>query len=59
MAASEQSLREDDNSYQTVIVIVLSRVLTNCAVLLRLLARKMMKLQLMADDYTTILAAVR
>ncbi len=58
MAASEQSL-QDDNSYQTVIVIVLAMVLTNCAVLLRLLARKMMKLQLMADDYVTILAAVR
>ena len=58
MAASEPSPR-DDNSYQTVIVIVLAMVLTNGAVLLRLLARKMMKLQLMGDDYMAIFAAVR
>ena len=49
----------DDNSYQTVIVIVLAMVLVNGAVLLRLLARKMMKLPLMGDDYLIILAAVR
>ena len=58
MATSKRSPR-DDNSYQTVIVMVVAMVLVNCSVLLRLLARKMMKLQLMADDYMIILAAVR
>ena len=58
MATSKRAPR-DDNSYQTVIVMVVAMVLVNCSVLLRLLARKMMKLQLMADDYMIILAAVR
>ena len=58
MATSEQSPR-DDVSYQTVIVVVVSMVLVTCAVILRLTARKMMKLKLMADDYMIILAAVR
>ena len=49
----------DDNSYQMVIVIVLAMVLVNGAVVLRLLARKMMKLPLMGDDYLIVLAAVR
>lgn len=40
-------------------MMVVAMVLVNCSVLLRLLARKMMKLQLMADDYMINLAAVR
>ena len=57
MDVSEQSLR-DDVSYQTIIVMVVSMVLVNFAVLLRLIARRMMKLQLMADDNMIIVAAV-
>lgn len=57
MATSKRSPR-DDVSYQTVIVMVVAMVLVNCAVLLRLLARKMMKLQLMADDYLIMFAAL-
>ena len=57
MDVSEQSLG-DDVSYQTIIVMVVSMVLVNSAVLLRLIAIRMMKLQLMADDNRIILAAV-
>lgn len=58
-ASDAQTSLQDDNSYQTVIVIVLTMVLANSAVLLRLLARRTMKLSLMADDYMAVLAAVR
>lgn len=58
-ASDAQKSLQDDNSYQTVIVIVLTMVLANSAVLLRLLARRTMKLSLMADDYMAVLAAVR
>ena len=59
VAASKRKSLPDDNSYQTVVVVVLAMVLVNCAVLLRLLARRTMKLPLMIDDYMAILAAVR
>lgn len=58
-ASDAQKSLQDDNSYQTVIVIILTMVLANSAVLLRLLARRTMKLSLMADDYMAVLAAVR
>ena len=57
MALSQEGLH-DDVSYQTIAVMVVSMVLVNCAVLLRLIARKKMKLPLLADDYMILLAAV-
>ena len=58
MALSEKSLH-DNVSYQAVAVMVISMVLVNSSVLLRLVARRMMKLPFKADDFMIILAAVR
>ena len=58
MAHSEQSLY-DKVSYQTIVVIVLLMVFVNGAVLLQLVSTGVMKLQLKADDYMVIMAAVR
>ena len=48
----------DDNSHLVVTAIILSMVLLNVAVTLRLFSRKLLKLPLMADDYMIFLAAV-
>lgn len=58
MATAASDAASQDNSYQTVIAIVVAMVLVNVAVFLRLLARKLMKLPLMADDYMIMVAAV-
>lgn len=50
--------KPDNVSYQTVIVLVISLVLVNVSVLLRLISRKLLRLPLKADDYIIILAAV-
>ena len=57
MALSEEEIH-DNVSYQAIIVMVISMVLVNGSVLLRLVARRMMKLPLKADDFMIILAAV-
>ncbi|KAG7004638.1 hypothetical protein G7Y79_00024g055880 [Physcia stellaris] len=58
MATAASDTASQDNSYQTVIAIVVAMVLVNVAVFLRLLARKLMKLPLMADDYMIMVAAL-
>lgn len=57
-AATGEERASDDNGHLVVTAIVVSMVLLNLAVALRLLSRKLLNLPLMADDYMIFLAAV-